>query len=100
MIAMRNAFICICPLPGGLEIARYYPDGQTTDTHVDACDPCRLDRPGLLAHQHGPQLPATRFGDPEGKDVPGGRRGTSRHSGQLEELDVEGILAFAERILP
>jgi hypothetical protein len=23
-----------------------------------------------------------------------------RHSGQLEELDVEGILAFAERILP
>ena len=24
----------------------------------------------------------------------------SRHSGQLEELDVEGILAFAERILP
>jgi hypothetical protein len=23
-----------------------------------------------------------------------------RHSGQLEELDVEGILAFAERVLP
>jgi hypothetical protein len=23
-----------------------------------------------------------------------------RHSGQLEELDVEGILAFADRILP
>ena len=23
-----------------------------------------------------------------------------RHSGQLDELDVEGILAFAERILP
>src|SRR4029453_14187779 len=24
----------------------------------------------------------------------------NRHSGQLEELDVEGILAFAERVLP
>lgn len=23
-----------------------------------------------------------------------------RHSGQLDELDVEGILAFAERVLP
>ena len=23
-----------------------------------------------------------------------------RHSGQLEELDVEGVLAFAERVLP
>jgi hypothetical protein len=23
-----------------------------------------------------------------------------RHSGQLEELDIEGILAFAERVLP
>ena len=28
------------------------------------------------------------------------RSGSNRHSGQLEELDVEGILAFAERILP
>ena len=27
-------------------------------------------------------------------------RGSTGHSGQLEELDVEGILAFAERVLP
>jgi hypothetical protein len=31
----------------------------------------------------------------------GGRREQiDRHSTQLEELDVEGILAFAERVLP
>src|SRR5262245_57319704 len=28
------------------------------------------------------------------------KNSTEYHSGQLEELDVEGILAFAERILP
>jgi hypothetical protein len=26
--------------------------------------------------------------------------GIERHAGQLEELDVEGIFAFAERVLP
>src|SRR4029450_5663237 len=35
------------------------------------------------------------------RHFPAFREGTDeRHSGQLEELDVEGILAFAERVLP
>jgi hypothetical protein len=35
------------------------------------------------------------------RHFPAFRDGTDeRHSGQLEELDVEGILAFAERVLP
>ena len=49
----------------------------------------KYDHFALRSHlQSPPHFPAFRDGTDE------------RHSGQLEELDVESILAFAERVLP